>query len=107
MCGTASAANPDEEQLRALRQRIDAVQTELNETRGERNEARVQLHKTERRLGSQFKSLRDTEARLKSETARLAALQTARSRSRAELGTHRHDLEQSIRAARDLFFSTN
>ena len=99
VCNTAATANTDEEQLRALRQRIDSVQTELNETRGERNEARTQLHKTERRLGSQFKSLRDTEARQKSETARLTALQTERSRSRAELGTHRHDLEQAVRAA--------
>ena len=99
VCSTASAANPDEEKLHALRTRIDAVQAELNETRGERNEARTQLRDTERRLGRQFKSLRDTEAQQKSAGTRLTALQSARSRRRAELGTRRHDLEQALRAA--------
>jgi len=97
--GTSASANQSEEQLRALRTRIEALQTDLNETRGERNEARVQLRTTERRLGSQFKSLRDTEAQQKSASARLSALQSARSRSRAELDTRRHDLEQAVRAA--------
>ena len=40
VCGGAAAgANQSEEQLRALRARIEALQTDLNETRGERNEA--------------------------------------------------------------------
>lgn len=99
-CGGAPAgADQNEEQLRALRNRIEALQTDLNETRGERNEARVLLRTTERRLGSQFRSLRDTETRQKSAGARLAALRSARTRSRAELGTHRQDLEQTVRAA--------
>lgn len=98
-CSTASAANPDEEQLRTLRARLNAVQADLNETRGERNEARSQLRATERHLGSQFKSLRDNEAQQNSASARLSALQSARSRSRTELGAHRHDLEQALRAA--------
>jgi len=93
------AADTNEEQLRTLRTRIEALQTELNETRGERNEARVQLRESERRISRQFKSLRDTEARRKSESARLASLQQARTRSRAELGAHRQQIEQSVRAA--------
>ncbi|HWR87465.1 MAG TPA: peptidoglycan DD-metalloendopeptidase family protein [Acidiferrobacterales bacterium] len=97
--GAVAAASQNEEQLRALRTRIEALQADLNETRGERDEARAQLRESERRIGSQFKSLRDTEARQRSETARLTALQQARTRSRAELGTHRQELEQAVRAA--------
>ena len=97
--GAVAAASQNEEQLHALRTRIEALQADLNETRGERDEARAQLRESERRIGSQFKSLRDTEARQRSETARLTALQQARTRSRAELGTHRQELEQAVRAA--------
>ena len=97
--GAIAAAGQNEEQLRALRTRIEALQADLNETRGERDEARAQLRESERRIGSQFKSLRDTEARQRSETKRLTALQQARTRSRAELGTHRQELEQAVRAA--------
>jgi len=97
--GAVAAAGQNEEQLRALRTRIEALQADLNETRGERDEARAQLRESERRIGSQFKSLRDTEARQRSETKRLTALQQARTRSRAELGTHRQELEQAVRAA--------
>ncbi len=97
--GSAQAANPNEEQLRTLRTRIEAVQAELNETRGERNEARAQLREAERRIGGQLKSLRDTEAHQKSETAHLIALQQARTRSRAELGGRRQELERAVRAA--------
>ena len=94
-----AAATQNEEQLRALRTHIESLQTDLNETRGERNEARAQLRESERRIGHQFKSLRDTETRQKSDSARLAALQQARTRSRAELGTRRQELEQAVRAA--------
>lgn len=95
-------AGQSEEQLRALRTRIEALQADLNETRGERNEARAQLRESERRIGNQFKSLRDTEARQKAETRRLATLQQARTRSRTELGTRRQELEQAVRAAHAL-----
>lgn len=94
-----AAASQNEEQLRALRTRIEALQADLNETRGERNEARAQLRESERRIGSQFKSLRDTEARQRSESVRLTTLQQARTRSRSELGTRRQELEQAVRAA--------
>ncbi len=93
------AAGQNEEQLRALRTRIETLQADLNETRGDRNEAQAQLREAERRIGNQFKLLRDTEARQKSETRRLATLQQARTRSRAELDAHRRQLEQSMRAA--------
>ena len=94
-----TATSQNEEQLRALRTRIESLQAELNETRGERNEVRAQLRESERRIGHQFKSLRDTEARQRSDSARLTALQQTRTRQRAELGTHRQELEQAVRAA--------
>ena len=97
--GALPAAGQNEEQLRALRTRIEALQADLNESRSERDEVRAQLRESERRFGNQFKSLRDTETRQKSESARLAALQQARTRRRAELGTRRLELEQSVRAA--------
>ena len=95
----AAATGQNEEQLRALRARIETLQADLNETRGERDETRAQLRESERRIGSQFKSLRDTEARQRSDSTRLAALQQARTRGRAELGTRRQELEQAVRAA--------
>jgi len=97
--GAVGATSQHEEQLRALRTRIEALQADLNETRGERDEARAQLRESERRIGSQFKSLREIEARQRSESARLNALQQARTRSRTELGTRRQELEQAVRAA--------
>lgn len=97
---TPLSADPNnDEQLRALRTRIEALQTELNEMRGARAEARAQLRDSERRLGSQLKTLRDTERRAKSESARLANLHAARARARAELGTRRQELDQAVRAA--------
>jgi septal ring factor EnvC (AmiA/AmiB activator) len=99
---TGTAASQNEEQLHALRTRIESLQTELNETRGERNEARTQLRESERRIGGQFKALRDTEARQRSDSTRLAALQQARTRSRAELGALRQELEQAVRTAYQL-----
>jgi septal ring factor EnvC (AmiA/AmiB activator) len=97
--GALPAASQNEEQLRALRTRIEALQADLNETRSERDEVRAQLRESERRFGNQFKSLRDTETHQKSEGARLTALQQARTRRRAELDTRRLELEQSVRAA--------
>ena len=94
-----SAERPADDQLHALRQRIDALQIELNEMRGARDQARGQLRDTERRLGTQLKTARETEASRKSETARLNALQTARTRSRAELSARREELQQAVRAA--------
>ena len=94
-----SAERNNDEQLRALRTRIEALQTELNEMRGARAQARAQLRDSERRLGSQLKALRDTEARTQSESARLGALQSARTRGRAELATRRQELDHAVRAA--------
>ena len=93
------AERDNDEQLRALRTRIEALQVELNEMRGARAEARAQLRDSERRLGSQLKALRDTEARTKSESARLSGLQSARTRARTELATRRQELDQAVRAA--------
>lgn len=94
-----AAESQNQEQLRALRARIETLQADLNETRGERNEARVQLRESEQRIGRQYKSLRDTQARQRSGTARLTALQQSRTRNRVELGKHQQEIEQTIRAA--------
>lgn len=93
------AERNNDEQLRDLRARIESLQTELNEMRGARAEARAQLRDSERRLGKQLKTLRDIEARAKSESARLTALQTARTRARAELATRRRELDEAVRAS--------
>lgn len=96
---TVFAERSNDDQLRDLRTRIDALQTELNEMRGARAEARAQLRESERRLGKQLQTLRDTEARAKSENTRLVELQTQRHRARAELVTRRQELDQAVRAA--------
>lgn len=93
------AERSNDEQLRDLRARLETLQTELNEMRGARTEARAQLRDSERRLGKQMKTLRDIEARAKSESTRLTALQAARTRARAELATRRRELDEAVRAA--------
>jgi septal ring factor EnvC (AmiA/AmiB activator) len=94
-----AAAEPPVEELSALRARLERLQTELAETRGERDEARERLRDSERRIGNLHRELRSTDARQRQENTRLAALEQARGRRRAELDAQRTELEAAVRAA--------
>lgn len=88
--------------LQLLRGRIDKLQSELDETRGERNEAREQVRASERRIGALLRNLRDTERRERSESERLKTLEQARRREHRELVTHRQHLAAAVRDAHAL-----
>lgn len=85
--------------LQVLRGRIEKLQSELDETRGERNEAREQVRISERRIGALLRNLRDTERREHSESARLKDLEQARRREQRELATHQQQLAAAVRDA--------
>ena len=95
---SAGAEQPDAE-LSALRGRLERLQAELAETRGERDEARERLRTTERRIGNLYRDLRHTETRQRREGARLRELEQSRERRRAELDRQRGDLDAALRAA--------
>lgn len=94
----AGAEAPDAE-LGALRTRLERLQAELAETRGERDEARERLRATERRIGGLYRELRTTETRQRREGARLHELEQSRERRRTELGRQRGELDAALRAA--------
>jgi septal ring factor EnvC (AmiA/AmiB activator) len=85
--------------LAQLRARLEKLQSELTETRGDRDEARDRLRDTERRVGAVLRTLRQTETRAHHETTRLANLQHARRHQHAELTQHRGELARLMRAS--------
>ena len=91
-------ANRDTD-LQQLRQRIGQLQTELEETRGERDTARERLRDTERRIGDLIRALHDSDAGIRRQTLRLRELEAARAQTLREQSRQREELEQSIRAA--------
>lgn len=88
--------------LAQLRERLEKLQNELADTRGERNEARDRLRTAERRIGGVLRKLRETEARVGRETARLTELEQARRRQRAEVEKHRRELGDIARSSHAL-----
>lgn len=91
-----------ERELAELRTRLEKLQSELSETRGDRDEARDRLRDTERRIGAGLRQLRQTEARVRHETTRLTNLERARARQRSDLETQRRELERLVRASHAL-----
>lgn len=88
--------------LAQLRERLEKLQNELADTRGERDEARDRLRAAERRIGGVLRKLRETEARVGRETRRLAELEQARRRQHAVVDTHRRELGDIARASHAL-----
>lgn len=103
--GTALAAQAKDEhqekaeQLRQLRGRIGALQQSLNETRGERDQARAQLREVERDIGRLVNDQKRLKTRLKTDTGKLQALQTRTRNIRAELRAHSESLASQMRTA--------
>lgn len=93
----AQAESP--ERLDTLRARIQKLETELNVTRGERDEVRERVRDTERRIGILLRDLRRSDARTRQEATRLAALEKQRAHEHGMLGTERRNLETAVRNA--------
>ena len=99
-CTLPATAAPDREQeLAALRSRIEKLRTELEETRGERDTVRDSVRATERRIDGQLTQLRKTRAREADETRKLAALEKSRARAQGDLAKHRAEIDAAVRAA--------
>jgi murein hydrolase activator len=94
-----AGADEREAQLERLRGRIDKLQRELNDTRGQRDTARDDLHAQERRIDELLRSLRDTETRLQQQARNQKALQRRAERERAQVQAQRLALETQLRAA--------
>jgi septal ring factor EnvC (AmiA/AmiB activator) len=71
----------------------------VNETRGERDQARAQLREVERDIGRLVNEQKRLQTQLKTETGKLQALQARARNARAELRAHTDNLASQVRAA--------
>ncbi|MFP5348572.1 MAG: murein hydrolase activator EnvC family protein [Gammaproteobacteria bacterium] len=94
----ASVAN-DAEQLQRLRQRIQSLQDELNDTRGQRDAVRDELQAQDRRIGELLRRLREIDARLAQDGDTLEALRRDAAAERTKLDAQLQALETQMRAA--------
>jgi septal ring factor EnvC (AmiA/AmiB activator) len=92
-------ASEREAQLEQLRNRIDKLQRDLNNTVGKRDTARDELQTEERRIDDLMRSLRATDVRLKQQTRGLADLKRREQRDRLALREQLLALETQVRAA--------
>jgi septal ring factor EnvC (AmiA/AmiB activator) len=92
-------AADDAQQLKALRHRLERLQTELNETQGKRDAVREELRTLDARIGAARRALRALDTRL---TAYQRQLKELRARQRDEqrlLALQRAALARQLRAA--------
>lgn len=89
----------DAEQLQRLRQRIQALQSELNDTRGQRDAVREELQGQDRRIGTLLRRLREIDTRLAQDGDMLDALRRDATAERARLDAQLQALEIQVRAA--------
>lgn len=94
----ATVAN-DAEQLQRLRQRIQSLQNELNDTRGQRDAVRDELQAQDRRIGELLRRLREIDARLAQDGDTLEALRRDAAAERTKLDAQLRTLEIQVRAA--------
>jgi len=94
----ATVAN-DAEQLQRLRQRIQSLQNELNDTRGQRDAVRDELQAQDRRIGELLRRLREIDARLAQDGDTLEALRRDAAAERTKLDAQLRALEIQVRAA--------
>jgi len=98
--GAHAKTAPDEaQQLQRLRERIDTLQRNLNDTRGRRDTVHEELQQHERRIGELMRSLRDVEARLARDTEKHEQLKRDAAGERRRLHAHVRALEAELRAA--------
>lgn len=101
LIATSALAAPDarEAELERLRARIEALQRDLNETRGRRDHVREELQAHERRIDALLRSLRELDVRLARDGRALEALQARAGRERQRLREETAVLESQLRAA--------
>ncbi len=89
----------NEQQLEAVRQRIEAVTRELNDTRGQRNTLREELRGLDLSIGRLGAAARRTERSIEANRSRLRALKRQADSARQQLGAQAAALEASIRVS--------
>lgn len=95
----ADGRGRDEERLKKLRVRIEALQEKLNETRGRRDDLREEVRGLERRIGVQMNNLRKSDAQLAANEKKLADLNARAAREQGRLGAQRQQLARQIYSA--------
>jgi len=95
----ADSDGENQKQLNQLRGQIEQLQEKLNSTRGQRDSVREEVRDLERRIGVQLNTLRKTNARLKTNSKKLADLNVRAMRERANLNTHQKQLAHQIYTA--------
>lgn len=86
-------------ELARLRQQIKAVQDELEQTRGQRNQAEIQLRVAERQIGSALKELRLLQGKLRRAQRRLNGLRGDQRRQHDALNIQTARLGDQVRSA--------
>ncbi len=94
----ADAEKTDEE-LRQLRNRIESLQKNLEQTREERDTARDALRPIDRRINRQVRQLRKTQSELQKANQQLVQLNSNRQSTRSRLNSQRTELGTHARAA--------
>ena len=87
------------ENLRNLRERIRALQVQLDETREQRDEMRDELRDFERRIGALVGGLRKLDTRLGKQSTQLKQLKSDAQKEQKKLARHVAVLENYVRTA--------
>lgn len=96
----AAVAQPtNQQQLGAVRNRIEAVTRELNDTRGQRDALREELRALDQNIDKLAAAARRTERSIEANQSRLRALRRQAEVTRQQLGAQAAALEGNIRAA--------
>ncbi|KPK11761.1 MAG: hypothetical protein AMJ68_04720 [Acidithiobacillales bacterium SG8_45] len=95
----AADGEQTDEELRALRSRIEGLQSQVETTRGERDAARNALRPIELRISRQVRALNKTKNELKTANRQLARLRSDRAVTRNKLASQRTELEAHARSA--------
>lgn len=89
----------ESEKLQQLRGRIQQLQTQLDETRGQRDSVHDELRDYERRIGMLVNGLKQLDARRAADNSRIARLTTHAKAEQQNLVGHRAALEDDVRTA--------
>jgi septal ring factor EnvC (AmiA/AmiB activator) len=88
-----------EAQLQQLRDRIQTLQENLNDTRDQRDAVREEVRGLEQRIGELLHTLHDLDVRIRADDRKLGQLRDRARHERQNLGLHKVTLERQVRAA--------
>lgn len=89
----------DAARLEALRGRLQSLERSLDDSRDARDQARLALRDTERRIGATLRDLRQLNRSLRNETTKLERLRADAGARRAQLQAQGEDLTREARTA--------